>query len=105
MKRLLTIEDTFLIKTRGLVVVPAPPLDEVRGPGDLEVELRLPDGSRRVETLSLQHEFLRPTPAVHRWNCAFKSLDKAQVPIGTEIWCSEQALLASDNGPRDNASR
>ncbi len=45
MRRLLTVEDTFLIESRGLVVVPAPPIDEVRGPGDIQVELK-PDGGK-----------------------------------------------------------
>ena len=97
MKRLLTIEDTFLIPARGLVVVPAPPVNEVRGPGEFEVELRLPDGSRRVDTLTLLHEFITPAPAIRRWGCMFKSLDKAQVPIGTEVWCSEQVFLPPDS--------
>lgn len=94
MKRLLTVEDTFVIAMRGLVVVPAPPVDEVHGHGDIEVELRLPDGSRRVATLTLLHEFITPPPAVRRWGCTFKSLDKAQVPIGTEVWCTGQSFLA-----------
>lgn len=100
MRRLLTIEDSFAIAMRGVVVVPAPPIDEVRGPGDIQVELRLPDGSRREDTLTLMHEFITPPPAVRRWGCMFKSLDKAQVPIGTEVWCSEQVFLAPNSGNR-----
>jgi hypothetical protein len=98
MRRLLTVAETFLVTRRGLVVVPAPTIDEVRGPGEVEVELRLPDGTRRVDTLSLHHEFFTPPPSVHRWCCVFKSLDKAQVPIGTEVWCSEQIFLPADSG-------
>jgi hypothetical protein len=48
MKRLLTVEDTFMIEARGLVVVPAPPIEAVRGPGDLDVELHFPDGRFQV---------------------------------------------------------
>ena len=98
MRRLLTIEDTFVIAMRGVVVVPAPRVDEVHGPGDIQVELRLPDGSRREGTLTLLHEFITPPPAVRRWGCTFKSLDQAQVPIGTEVWCSEQVFLAPTSG-------
>ncbi len=89
MKLLLTVEDTFLINARGLIVVPAPRIHEVRGPGDLEVELVLPDGQRRKATLTLLHEFLFPTPAIRRWGCVFRSLAKADVPIGTEVWYDE----------------
>jgi hypothetical protein len=98
MRLLLTVEETFLVTARGLVLWPAPPIDEVRGPGDVEVELRLPDGSRRVDTLSIRHEFFTPPPAVGRWVCVFKSLDKEQVPIGTEVWCSEQIFLSANSG-------
>lgn len=94
-KRLLTVEDTFLIAARGLVVVPAPPVEEVRGPGDLEVQLRLPDGTRRGANLTLTHLFISPTPAIQRWGCMFRSLGKADVPIGTEVWCPEEAFLIS----------
>ncbi len=92
MRRLLTVEDTFLIESRGLVVVPAPPIDEVRGPGDIQVELK-PDGGKLPAMLTLATEFLYPPPAVLRWGCMFKSLSRADVPVGTEIWCDEELFL------------
>ena len=94
MRMLLKVEDTFMISGRGLIVVPAPTIDEVRGSVDVEVQLRLPDGSASAATLTLSHEFVTPTPAVHRWSCMFKSLGKAEVPIGTEVWCEEDLFLA-----------
>lgn len=94
MKHLLTVKDTFLIQGRGLVVVPAPPVELVRGPGDVEVELRLPAGPCRLALLTLLHEFVNPPPSVRRWGCMFRSLDKMDVPIGTEIWCAEEVFLA-----------
>ena len=93
MKRLLTVEDTFAITGRGLMVAPMPARDEIRGPGDIDVEIRLPDGTRRPARLSVLLELIHPTPAVQRWACLFKDLAKADVPIGTEIWCSEDVLL------------
>jgi hypothetical protein len=98
MRRLLTVEDHFLIGGRGLIVVPAPAIDDVRGPGDVQVELRRPDGSSAASTLTLAHEFLYPPPAIRRWNCMFKSLNKAEVPIGTEVWCGEDLFLAAHPG-------
>lgn len=92
----MTVQDTFLIAGRGLVVIPAPPVDDVRGPGDIQVELLKPDGSRLSATLTLATEFLYPPPAVLRWGCMFKSLSKADVPIGTEIWCNEKLFLISE---------
>ena len=72
MRRLLTVEDTFAITGRGLMVAPMPALDELRGPGDIDVELRLPDGTRRPARLSVLVEFVHPTPAVQRWALMFK---------------------------------
>jgi hypothetical protein len=97
MRRLLTIEDTFMIEARGLIVVPAPPVQEVRGPGDLDVELHLPGGGRREATLTLLHEFITPVPAIRRWGCMFRSLGKAEVPIGTEIWCAESVFVRTQS--------
>lgn len=92
LRRLLTVEDTFLIKGRGLVVVPAPSVTECKGPGNIEVELRLPDGSIKRATLTLTWEFVSPTPTVQHWGCMFKARDKTEVPIGTEVWCDQQIV-------------
>jgi len=91
-KRLLTVEDTFAITGRGLLVAPMPAIHELRGPGDVDVELRLPDGSRRAASLTLSRELVHPSPAVHRWACLFASLGKPDVPIGTEIWCADDVF-------------
>ena len=93
MRRLLTVEDTFAITGRGLMVAPMPALDEVRGPGEVDVELRLPDGTRRAARLSIMAELVTPTPAVRRWACLFKELDKSEVPLGAEIWCPADVFV------------
>ena len=92
MKRLLTVEDTFAITGRGLRVAPMPALDEIRGPGEIDVELRLPDGTRRFARLSVSVAFVDPTPAIRRWACMFEDLAKSEVPIGTEIWCPDDVF-------------
>lgn len=94
LRRLLTVEDTFAISGRGLMVAPLPALDEVRGPGDVDVELRLPDGTRRAARLSIMTEFVNPTPTVRRWACLFADLAKSELPLGTEIWCPEEIFVA-----------
>ena len=93
MRRLMTIEDTFMISGRGLIVVPAPAIEEFRGPGNVTTELRRPDGSILSATLTVGHELIRPPPTVRRWACMFGSLAKADVPIGTEVWCGEDLFL------------
>jgi hypothetical protein len=95
MKRLLKVEDTFAITGRGLMIAPLPALHEVRGPGDFEVELRLPDGARRAARLTVVEPFVLPASAVQRWSCLFADLGKADVPIGTEVWCGDDVSMRS----------
>jgi hypothetical protein len=94
MRRLLTVEETFLVSGRGLILWPAPALEEVRGPGDIQVELRFADGAVRTATLSVWHEFFTPPPKVRRWSCVFPAFSKADVPVGTELWCADDVFLA-----------
>lgn len=89
LKLLLTVEQTFEIKGRGLIVVPGPLATAFKRPVELGVELRLPDGSRRHATLHLQYVFLTPPPKEQRYACIFRGLSKAEVPIGTEIYYTQ----------------
>ena len=88
MRKLLTVEDTFLIASRGLIVVPGIPVQQFKRPANLKVELRLPDGSTRSAVLSLMIAFQTPPPKEYRYECTFKGLKKEDIPIGTEIWYS-----------------
>jgi hypothetical protein len=88
-KRLLTIEDTFFIPGRGLVVVPGPLEEEFAGPGNVEVELRRPDGSVRQLLLTLAYHFQSPPSRERRWSCTLGAQSKAEVPIGTEVWIGD----------------
>jgi hypothetical protein len=96
MGRLMTVEDTFMIAGRGLIVVPAPAIDECRGPADVTTELRRPDGTFLPATLTIGYQFVSPPPVVRRWNCMFKALSK------TEVWCSEDLFLGHE-GERQGA--
>jgi hypothetical protein len=96
MRLLLTIADTFMIAGRGLIVVPGPAIDELRGPGDVTTELRRPDGSTLAATLNVGPTFGPPPSAIRRWNCVFRALSKADVPLGTQVWCDEAFFVESD---------
>ena len=96
MRCLLTVEDTFQIQGRGLVVVPTPRVEDFRGPGTVPVELRRPDGSHSAAELTVLPQFISPTPKVLRWACLFRSLTKSDVPIGTEVWCDDDLFLGSE---------
>jgi translation elongation factor EF-Tu-like GTPase len=86
MARLLfKVEDTFVIRGRGLVVVPGivPGRDERFRIGDA-LQLKRPDGSESETTiggLEMFTESMKPDIPV-----LLKGLGKEDVPIGTEVW-------------------
>lgn len=85
--KLMTVEDTFQISGRGLVVVPGPRVrDFPKARGSMPVELCKPDGSTAEAVLSVSWMCVDPPPQELRWACIFNSLSKEEVPIGTEIW-------------------
>lgn len=65
-KLLMTVEDSFAIASRGLVVVPGPLTEEFAGPASLNVELRKPNGSIAHALLLIQHQFQTPPSHQHR---------------------------------------
>lgn len=85
---LLTVTDTFLIKGRGLIVVPGPPSDTFSHPTDLVVELRRPDGLVTETRARLMIEFVSPPPppGPRPLVCLLPDVTKADVPIGTQVW-------------------
>ncbi|HEX8210144.1 MAG TPA: hypothetical protein VF584_08145 [Longimicrobium sp.] len=85
-EKLLTVEESFEVAGRGLIVIPVPIVAAVPGPADLDVELRRPDGSRRDAVLSILHAFGQPPTPEPRRVCLFRGLRKEDVPPGTEIW-------------------
>jgi len=89
--KFLTIEDTFLVTGRGLIVVPGPLENEYSGPTELNVELKKPNGSVSSAVLLLQHFFQTPPPKEYRWGCVLKGVSKEEVPVGTEVWVEHVA--------------
>lgn len=85
LRRVLTVDDVFDIKGRGLVL--APPIDasEAR-PGRVEMVLRLPDGTETRANALVQIPFTVPTPNVLQASVLLLELPRSAVPIGTEVW-------------------
>jgi hypothetical protein len=84
--RILTVEDVFDIKGRGLVVVPGPLEKDYTGPRQVAVRLVLPNGDERTASMRLDYAFPSPPPKEHRLACIISGVVKADVPIGTEVW-------------------
>ncbi len=85
-RRLLVVEDRFLIKGRGLIAWPGiEPGAERIGVGD-PVELRRPDGTslrRRIGGIELA---MGAPPDRNAPLVLLEDLGKEDLPVGTEIW-------------------
>lgn len=89
-KLLMTVEDTFQIDNNGLVIVPCPLTSEYTEPvGNVLVKVHRPDGSAITAYLLITHHFQTPPAKERRWSCMFRSLQKGDVPVGSEIWVIE----------------
>jgi hypothetical protein len=94
-KRLLTVEDTFQITGRGLVVVPGPPFDTFGTDGrtyPCSVLVKRPDGSTLVAQAHFYMAFFEPLEAQMRYlergryECVLRGVSKHDVPVGSEIY-------------------
>lgn len=87
-RRLFTVEATFTVRGRGLVLVPGLVIerDERFRVGD-RIVLRRPDGpslDARIGGLELPS----PNPR-HEVMVLLRSLTKGDVPVGTEVWSTD----------------
>jgi hypothetical protein len=89
---LLVVEDTFAISGRGLIVAPDVDLGDAHQ-RSLNVELRRPDGTQLQAEVLAQVPFLNPPRPVDRTRhvITFAQLAKTDVPIGTELWITDEA--------------
>jgi hypothetical protein len=88
MRKLLTIQDTFEIRGRGLLLVPEVDATEARE-RQLLVVLRAPDGTETEAKAFIQVPFSSPRPPVLRACVALLNVSKSAVQIGTEVWTME----------------
>jgi hypothetical protein len=100
MELLLTVEDHFLIKHRGLVVVPGLDLPENRRfkPFSDKVVIRKPDGTEEqcLAYLGLEHFNLGDKGSIWHIILQFPEETKATVPIGSQVFVSEDLLRKLD---------
>ena len=84
--KLLTVEDTFLIEGRGVVVLPM--MTDFSGPMSFSVVLRKPSGEETKAMAHLDIPRLNPPKEPYPFLCSLEGMTKQEVPIGTEIWIS-----------------
>ncbi len=85
-RRLLVVEDRFLIKGRGLVPVPGISLGDERTRVGDPIELRRPDATTLVWEIGGSEWRHGAAPDKNATCILLKDLGKDEVPIGTEIW-------------------
>ena len=97
-RRLFVVEDTFMIKGRGLVPIPGiiPEGDECFRVGD-PILLKRPDGSCLEWTIGGIERISTSTPRPeHDVVILLKGLDKDDLPVGSEIWSTDVWTLDSE---------
>jgi len=87
--KLLTVDDTFLIEGRGVIVAPNIPVDSYSGARSRTVILRTPDGRERATRASFDIPRVSPPPRAFYYLCFLAGLTKDHVPIGTEVWIDD----------------
>jgi hypothetical protein len=86
--KLLTVEDTFLIEGRGVVVLPT--ITDYSGPTSFSVLLRKPGGEECSARAHLDIPRINPPREPYPFICSLAGISKQDVPIGTEIWISHE---------------
>src|SRR5262245_60296636 len=97
MDRLLfVVEDTFMIRGRGLVTLPGiKPSDDERFKRGDPILLKRPDGKARRWCICGVEMPMTPAPRLEI-PVLLEGLEKDDVPIGTEVWSVDREEGAQD---------
>lgn len=86
-RKLLTVEDSFEIRHRGLILVPGivPEGDERFKIGE-PIILKKPDGSSIETKIGGLEIFTTPPRHLDDFGIMIMGMAKGDIPIGTEVW-------------------
>lgn len=90
--KLLTVEDAFLIEGRGVMVLPM--ITDYSGPTSFSVVLKKPNGEEASVRAHLDIPRINPPREPYPFICLLAGIGKQDVPIGTEIWISHEAVVS-----------
>ena len=82
---LCSVEDTFLITGRGLIIAPMFPVSDFRFDAIQQVRVVQPDGKAFECTAHFQIPFQSPRAKVLCFACALLGVRKEMVPVGSRI--------------------
>ena len=83
-ERLVTVEEAFVARGRGVLIAPRFTLAQPRS-GAFRVRLRSPDGAERETSAELEVSHMRGSLAPYAM-VRLPELAPEDVPVGTEIW-------------------
>ena len=83
---LCSVEDTFLVTGRGLIIAPMFPVSEFRFDSNQQVRVVPPDGEAFECRAHFQIPFQSPPAKVVSFVCALLEVGKEMIPIGSRIW-------------------
>lgn len=83
---LCSVEDTFQVTGRGLIVAPSFPVSEYRFEANERVRVVPPAGEPFECKAFFQIPFQSPPPKVLSYCCALLAVSKESVPVGSQIW-------------------
>jgi len=80
--------DTILIEGRGVLVMPM--ITDYSGPMSFSATLRKPDGEEALAQAHLDIPRFNSPRELYPYACWLAGMSKNDVPIGTEIWISNE---------------
>jgi hypothetical protein len=83
---LCTIEDTFQVSGRGLIVAPLFPVSEYHFEANQRVRVVSPSGKSLECKAFFQVPHQSPPAKVLSYCCALQEVAKENVPIGSQLW-------------------
>jgi hypothetical protein len=83
---LCSVEDTFLVTGRGLIIAPMFPVSEFRFDSNQRVRVVPPEGEAFECHAHFQIPFQSPPAKVLCFVCALLGIAKETVPISSRIW-------------------
>lgn len=87
MQLILKVEGTFGVAKRGVIVSPWLPVSFFDGKKMPKlVELRFPDGSKKIVAGLFSIPRQSPPPKELTFVCMLPNIKKSSVPVGTEVW-------------------
>ena len=92
MKMLLTtVEDTFTVTNRGVIIAPFFSVKKYRFNTNEKLMIEKPNGEKFLCDAYFQIPFISPPPKELQYHCALLKIEKSDVPIGSKVWILDKS--------------